>query len=118
MDLYGCKVRELSRDAIVLTTLPARRVVESWALELRPPELNVLLNIAGEGIHLCRVRDIISYQLPLSLYRYYYPVDEWNLPAIMPPLRQQLAARIGHYLRKLKSGTGSSCTVLRNNDSH
>ena len=107
VDLGGRKIRELHPDAMVLTTLPASPVLESWALELRPPELNVLLDIEGEGIHLCRNRDILSYQLPPSLYRYYYPVDEWNLPAIMPPLREQLVSRIGYYFRKLISGAGS-----------
>lgn len=101
VDLYGVKYGELDSDALVLTTLPAAAKMESFGLELKPPELNVMLDIEGAGMHLCQAKDISTQQISPAILHYYYPVDEWNLPALTPPLREQIRSRLDYSVKRL-----------------
>ena len=59
VDLNGSKPPSALRTDLVLTTRPVRRAQKSFALALRPPEMNVLESVPGTGISLARRDDVL-----------------------------------------------------------
>ena len=58
LDLFGGKDPTQVSTPYMLTVSPAKNPIVSFALQLRPRELNVLLNIPGKGISLARTEDV------------------------------------------------------------
>ena len=53
VDLYGIRDIDFGKYRYILTTdIKPYRIIQSWALSLRPIELNVMNNILGRGIYL------------------------------------------------------------------
>jgi hypothetical protein len=58
VDLNGTKPPTALRHGLVLTTRPTRNPLRTYGLALRPPEMNVLEVLPGEGIALARREDV------------------------------------------------------------
>jgi hypothetical protein len=58
VDLNATKQAGNLRSGLVLTTRPVRRAVQSFGLEMYPPELNVIAGVPGEEISLAHREDV------------------------------------------------------------
>lgn len=73
VDLYGTKDPTLVSAQYMLTVKPAKRPLTSFGLQLRPRELNVLLNMSGNEIVLARTEDVARCETKLRIgYREHY----------------------------------------------
>jgi glycosyltransferase involved in cell wall biosynthesis len=62
LDLYGIRDLDAFHDAdLILTVRPCRRYLKQWGFQLKPREMNIILNLSGSTISLARKCDI---QLP------------------------------------------------------
>lgn len=91
VDLNGTKPPEALKKDFVLTTRPVRSAEKTFALDLHPPEMNILESTPGNGISLARrseVRfDALSERLTAARLRAY---NRRRLPS----LREALIDRI------------------------
>lgn len=58
MDLNGTKTASNIRHPYVVTSQPCRSPIRTWGLNLIPPESNIVEDIAGTDLKLCRREDI------------------------------------------------------------
>jgi len=76
LDLYAIKNLEQVTVPYLITIRPSRNFIKGYRRALKPHEMNVILNLPGEDIRLCRKEDIIveatSYRRRFADYRYYY----------------------------------------------
>ena len=60
----------------VITIRPSRSFISGFQRALKPHEMNVILNLPGKDIRLCRIEDVIiekmSYRRKFADYKYYY----------------------------------------------
>ena len=59
VDIYGHKIPDKIREDHILTTKRSRAYLHSYAREMKPHEMNVILNIPGNEIVLCRKDDLM-----------------------------------------------------------
>ncbi len=59
VDLYGKK--EKLNSEFVITSKPTKAQVESYERSMKPHELNVILGIPGNDLHLSRVKDVLFF---------------------------------------------------------
>lgn len=98
VDLNGTKPLQALKKEFVLTTRPVRSAEMTFALDLRPPEMNILEGAPGKGISLARrseVRyDALSDRLTAARLRAY---SRRRLPSLREALIDRIvlqAARI------------------------
>jgi hypothetical protein len=76
LDLYGIKRLEQVPVPYVITIRPSRDYVRGFRRALKPHEMNIILNLPGEDIRLCRKEDVVveklSYRRKFADYKYYY----------------------------------------------
>jgi hypothetical protein len=76
MDLYGLKDVQQVKTPYIITSRPAKSYLTGYLRALKPHDMNVLLNIPGNDLRLCRKDDIIAeknkYKRVLSDWEYYY----------------------------------------------
>jgi hypothetical protein len=76
LDLYG--IKDLSRLAVpyILTIRPSRNYIRGYQRALKPHEMNIILNLPGKDIRLCKKEDVmteeITYERRYADYKYYY----------------------------------------------
>jgi len=51
MDINGSKIINPNEDRYIVTTKPMKRPLREYALQMKPPELNIINKIEGEGIN-------------------------------------------------------------------
>jgi hypothetical protein len=76
MDLYGSKELKDIKAPYVITSRPCTNRVKGYRRALKPHEMNILLDIEGDDLNLCRKEDVIfkkkdSEEL-LAEFGYYY----------------------------------------------
>jgi hypothetical protein len=59
VDLNAVKQPHHLKTEFVVTTRACRRPIKTFALAMRPPEVNLLFNAEGQGISLCRTTDLL-----------------------------------------------------------
>ena len=79
VDLYGtCKGIE-NYDYCLSTRILDYQIIKSFALEMRPIEMNVYNNVSGEGIYLYDIKKVSKakrrnrIKQSYRIYKYYYP---------------------------------------------
>jgi hypothetical protein len=76
LDLYGIKRLDQVSVPYLITIRPTRSFIAGFQRALKPHEMNVILNLPGEDIRLCRKEDVIveelSYRRKYADYKYYY----------------------------------------------
>lgn len=75
VDLYATKRRIDVTNEYVLTSRPARNPVRTFALAMKPMEMNVIEDVRGHGLSLCRADDVQwdSDEASKRLYEFFYP---------------------------------------------
>lgn len=58
VDLYATKESRHLKAGHVITTRACKDALKTFALSMQPPEANVIFNVQGTGINLCRRSDI------------------------------------------------------------
>ena len=75
-DLYGLKDAEVIRTPFVLTSKSTSKAVKAYRRALKPHEMNIILNLAGDDLVLCKVEDMEPvknrYEKEISDFKYYY----------------------------------------------
>jgi hypothetical protein len=104
IDLFANKSIELISTEYVLTTRRCYNPIQSFSLELYPPELNIINNIKGDLIHLCRTSDVdFNSTLPFEGIQYFLKLTKANIHKIqieLPPLRIQISNQIKYWFTK------------------
>ncbi len=100
VDLNGTRPADALQKPYVLTTRPVRSAERTFALALRPPELNVLDAVPGTGIALARRENVRMDRLAAlltqaRLHRYHHPNDTG--------LRRRLLLRLASLLDRSPS---------------
>jgi hypothetical protein len=76
LDLYGIKMLDQVKVPYLITIRPTRNFISGYQRTLKPHEMNVILNLPGDEIRLCRKEDVItdgmSYRRKFADYKYYY----------------------------------------------
>ena len=76
MDLYGLKLPDLIDTPYVITSKPSKKKIMGFKRALKPHDLNVLMNLKGEELVLCKKEDLLpfknKYKKTLTDYLYYY----------------------------------------------
>jgi hypothetical protein len=76
LDLYGIKRLDQVNVPYIITIRPTRSYIQGFQRALKPHEMNLILNLPGEEIRLCRKEDVVveelSYKRKLADYKYYY----------------------------------------------
>jgi hypothetical protein len=76
LDLYGIKRLDQISVPYIITIRPSRSFISGFQRALKPHEMNVILNLPGEEIRLCRIEDVIagktSYRRKFADFKYYY----------------------------------------------
>jgi len=75
IDLFGAKQKEELTTEYVLTTQECKNALASYSDQMRPTELNVLLNIKGDAIQLCKKSELIPSKranIHNRFRKYYY----------------------------------------------
>ena len=61
LDLYGTRdLQDYPPDQLVLTLRKVKNPLQTWGFNLKPREINIMLNIAGSGIALCKCSEVIE----------------------------------------------------------
>lgn len=75
-DLYGSKIPQKVNTPYLITSKPARNPVVGFKRALKPHEMNVILNLRGDDIVLCKTEDLLteanSHGRRISNYKYFY----------------------------------------------
>jgi hypothetical protein len=78
VDLYG--IRDLSMyaaDQSLLTVRPCRESVQSYGLRLKPREMNVLLNVPGDGVFLTKRKYLEEQDTQEAIQREFFYDKRW-----------------------------------------
>ncbi len=59
VDIYGYKNPDKIKESFLLTTKKSRNILHGYAREMKPHEMNVIFNIPGRDIVLCRKDELI-----------------------------------------------------------
>jgi hypothetical protein len=75
LDLYGHKELSRIRSSHIITSRPVKNCIRSFMRALKPHEMNILLELSGKDLKLCRKEDILPIKNTsawfLSEYKYY-----------------------------------------------
>jgi len=75
-DLYGLKDADVIHTPYVLTSKSTSKAVRSYRRSLKPHEMNIILNLPGDDLALCKVEDMApvknSYDREISDFKYHY----------------------------------------------
>jgi hypothetical protein len=97
VDLNGTKDLTTVRTGRILTTRACTNAERTFGMHAEPLEMNVLLQVAGEGIHLCKVSDVTEVAQPqIKLLRYHSKFPQWAHAQLAPPVRKQVGKRLGY----------------------
>jgi hypothetical protein len=74
VDLYGSKNLENIDKEWILSTFPGNKIMQQYALKMKPHELNIIYNIEGNGIYLTSKQGIKRdlHKLEMDFFVYYY----------------------------------------------
>jgi hypothetical protein len=76
LDLYGSKEIDKIKAPYVITSRPCNNPIKGFRRALKPHEVNVILNLAGEELYLCKKEDIIVRKMNsperLAEFKYFY----------------------------------------------
>ncbi len=76
LDLYGIKSLEQLTVPYMITIRPSREYVKGFKRALKPHEMNIILDLTGDEIRLCKTGDIIdipmTYERRYADFKYYY----------------------------------------------
>lgn len=76
LDLYGIKSLEQLTVPYMITIRPSREYVKGFRRALKPHEMNIILDLTGDEIRLCKTGDIIdipmTYERRYADFKYYY----------------------------------------------
>lgn len=104
IDLFANKSIELISSEYILTTRNSSNPIQSFSLELYPPELNIINNIKGELIHFCKTSTVdFNSTMPFEVIQYYLKLTKANIHKIqiqLPPIRTQVFNQIKYLLKK------------------
>ena len=96
MDLYGMREGYMGRRYVVSSKTLPYKVVKSYALELRPQELNVFENIEGTDVHLYDTSEPDRPRLKdseVSRFRYYFRLYE-KTPMLLRLIKDKVTQKI------------------------
>lgn len=76
LDLYGIKNLDQVDKPHMITIRPSRDHIKGYRRALKPHEMNIILNLTGDEIRLCKTGDIIvapmTYERRYADFKYYY----------------------------------------------
>jgi hypothetical protein len=76
MDLYGMKDLAKTKKTFVITSRPVKKCLWSYARDLKPHDMNILLELEGNDLFFSRIEDVSSHEnktrKELSDYKYFY----------------------------------------------
>lgn len=76
LDLYGSKEIDKIKTPYVITSRPCHHPIKGYRRALKPHEMNVIFNLEGSDLSLCKKEDIILRKMNsaerLSEFKYYY----------------------------------------------
>jgi len=76
MDLYGLKNLNKVRTSYLITSRPVKQFAIGYKRALKPHEMNVIFDLRGDDIRLCRKEDIIiaekTYDEMIAEYKFHY----------------------------------------------
>lgn len=76
LDLYGIKNLDQVEVPFMITIRPSKEYVMGYRRALKPHEMNIILNLPGKDIRLCKTADIIdkavTYDRRYADFKYYY----------------------------------------------
>jgi hypothetical protein len=101
IDYYGSKLNQIDEDDWVITSLPVNWFEQSFGLELKPIDLNVLFNIPGKEIYLTKKRNIISKNYSKKIIAYHYPIPHWYHSFFQQPIYRRLKAILSHQVKTI-----------------
>ena len=101
VDLHATKKSRHLKAEYVITTRACKAVLKTFALAMQPPEANIIFNVQGTGINLCRRSDIrwdrwSDFQTRRRLHDYF-------ARGIRPSRRQTLAYYLFDLIQRFKS---------------
>lgn len=102
VDWFGAKFDHLQEDEYLLTLLPSENPLRSFALEVLPVEMNVIMNLPGKEISLARKKDILTRRIPNHVLRFFYPIPSWYQPLFYPSFKKMIFQQVKYILHKIK----------------
>jgi hypothetical protein len=102
LDLYGIKNLEQITVPYIITIRPSRSYIKGYQRALKPHEMNIILNLPGKDIRLCKKEDVRtndqSYQKRYADYKYYYDnhLSGFRLSIYERLMKSKLLARFLH----------------------
>jgi hypothetical protein len=61
MDLYGIKDLNQVKTPFIITSRPVKKHIQGYRRALKPHEMNVLFNLKGNDLHLCKTEDVMPF---------------------------------------------------------
>jgi hypothetical protein len=101
IDLFGSRLHLCNDDQYLLTMLPCQNEKLSFGLELKPIEMNILMNVKGNDIKLVRKRDILTKNLPKKIIDFYYPIPMWYYAYFQVPIHERLKETFHSFFNRL-----------------
>lgn len=101
VDFFGDMLHTIGNEDWIITCLTAKNAELSFGLELKPIEINIILQIKGDNIKLVKKKHIISRRLSKRVIFYNYPVPNWHHPYFQKPLKDILLERMRYYFKKI-----------------
>ena len=101
VDLHATKSSRQLKAENVITTRVCKSALKTFALSMQPPEENIIFNVQGTGINLCRRSDIrwdawSEFQTRKRLHDYFSG-------GIRPSLKQTLLYYLFDFMKRFKS---------------
>lgn len=91
VDIHGMKAQEHLTSDLILTSRECRRPICSFGCDYHPIELNVLLGVGGDHIHLARKEDVIfTNGGQLRYYRVLDSTPRWIHDALGTSMKDRL----------------------------
>jgi hypothetical protein len=104
VDLYGRK--ESYSKPFVITSRPVKKSIYQYERSMKPHEMNVIMNIQGEGFSLANTEDVIIGKQTLKAFLdenayFYIPVFMTNMliRILMFRLKNKIKAIFRHFIR-------------------
>lgn len=91
IDLHGLKPKDSISKAYTLTTKKVNKSIKQWGMQLKPIEMNVVMNIEGNTISLCKTADLTSERLSFK---------QWWAYNYITPTGTELMELLGEKIKK------------------
>lgn len=100
VDLYGNKNPRKIKESFLLTTKKCRNIIHGYAREMKPHEMNVIFNISGDEIVLCRKDDLLTESRKERVLRFvsgfnYFYRTTLSFPELMIFMRYKIFKKMG-----------------------